>query len=48
MVGMDGKRVYRERLERNQVDVSALAAGIYVLEIRARKGFRFSQKIMVR
>lgn len=48
IIGMDGKRVYRKRLNGNQVNVSGLPPGAYVLEIRARKGFRFSRKIIVR
>ncbi len=48
IIGMDGKRIYRKRLIENHIDVSALNAGVYVLEIRARKGFRFSRKIIVK
>jgi predicted alpha/beta superfamily hydrolase len=48
IVGMDGKEIYRKRLSGNQVDVSGLVPGAYVLEIRARKGFRFSRKIIVK
>lgn len=48
IIGMDGKEVYRKKLRDSQVDVSGLAPGVYALEIRARKGFRFSRKIIVK
>jgi len=47
IVGIDGKEVYRKRLRDNQVDVSNLKPGSYILNIRARRGFRFSRKIIV-
>lgn len=48
IVDFNGKRVYHKRLSGNQVDLSQLSPGTYVLEIAARRGFRFSRKIIVR
>ncbi len=48
IIGMDGKLVYKEKLKGEVIDVSKLPAGVYMLEIVARKRFRFNQKIIVK
>jgi predicted alpha/beta superfamily hydrolase len=48
IIGMDGQVVHSEKLDNDDVDVSSLAPGVYVLEITAKKNFRFSRKIVIR
>ena len=45
---MDGKLLDKEDLKNNSVDVSGLQPGVYVLKITAKKGFDFSEKIIVK
>ncbi|MEO1262406.1 MAG: alpha/beta hydrolase-fold protein [Bacteroidota bacterium] len=43
----DGKLAQKERLNGNSVDVSSLQPGVYVLNVRAKRKFSYTQQIIV-
>ncbi|HFA47446.1 MAG TPA: T9SS type A sorting domain-containing protein [Bacteroidetes bacterium] len=42
-----GRLVHKSKLRNNQIDVSSLQPGVYFMKIRAKRRFRFSEKIVV-
>ena len=48
IIGVDGNLIYKRKLQGDVIDVSDLEPGVYVLEIIAKKRFRFSSKIIVK
>ena len=48
ILDMNGKQVYKEKLRTETIDVSKLPAGVYLLVITARKGYRFIDRIVIK